>query len=1665
MQLWEGGREGRFGTRLMVVAVGLLMVVSAWAAITASAAAAGPARPGGVEGTLALTGPASSPAPSAGPTCTARVTGENAQNNAIQTLIDQVHAGSTICIGAGTFPEQLNISKPLTLIGAGNTSTILEPQAPLAFTTYDYDSASSVGDFASLTPAAAIVLVANTTGVTIEDLGVSGAAATSTFTSCAQDYFGVDFQSSSGTLNATTVTDIELPTNLFGCQPGLAVYAYNGHFFTGSTPSPALAVTVSNSTVTAYDKNGVTCDDLGEACSVVSDTVTGVGPTSLIAQNGIQVAYGASATVTGDRVTGDHYIPGLNADYFGSATTAAGILVYDAGNTVQITGNTLSGNDLGIAVLGTAASTVSDNTITQGYAYGITLDLNASSGYLGLPVYSTDTPRVATVQGNSIADVNVGLLIYDDNATVSGGSITGTNVSVESMMDQASAYAVSIGGLTAQATVSGALLGNISGFQSTAGYYPLAVGAYTLSDDSFTATGTAPSGAQYGILLNVSSATVTGSSVTGFGVGIQGGYVYPVAITEPTGTYVLRGNTVTAPTGGGVAGDEGILVAGASVTVTNDTVSGYYLQTTTTAGGTTYSSWFEDVQSVGIFVGCAQGSASCTVASNTVSDSSIGIVYTLLTYGFQGITPSAATITGNTITDSGAYGLLAEPTGAAGTTQVTDNRIDNTASGAPAVFLDGMAFELSGNVFVGTSPSGSNGADQGQDGCGAPTIATASVEASDCFNGVTAVTMNANVFEDTSVYWSSTFPSNPSGSYLHGGEVVTFSETGLPTGTTWSVTLAGTLGAVAAPGGLAGDLQNGSFAYVIGEVAGYYQTTLPYSGSVTVSGAAVVEPTLVFSPPTAGQVIVTASGISTDPSLVAVSGRTANVLTSFSGNITDYWANSTLNGHGFTVDATGYPSDAAVVGVAANGITVENLGTVSSGSTDGILVLPAVTSVTIASSTVTLAAGSTTAGGIQAGNVFPATEVEPTGTFTVTGTTVTGPGSGGTAGEIGILVFGGSVTLSGNTVSGFSLETTSTNASNGGSSYSSWFEDTQSVGIFAGCAAGSPVCLMASNDLSDNSIGIVDALMTSGFQAITPAAATIEANTITDSLAFGLVAEPTGASGTTLVASNVFGNALSGAPGAFLIGTTFSVTGNVFIGTSPGGSNGPYQGQDSCDGGYNMATSSVEVSDACNPTTVATLNANVFEGTTSYWASSFHHGNPGSAVSGGELVTFFESGLPSGTTWGVTVDGTPGAVAAPNAIVADLQNSSSPYPFTVASVLGFVALPPYGTVTVNRSAVGETIDFTPAGYAITVTESGLPAGTTWFVNVTGGAAYSSATSVVVLNERNGVYSYTLGTADRNYAGAPGSFTVNDGPLAFGVAFREVTYTVTFLEAGVPSGLTWYLNLTNGQTYNTTALQISFPEPNGSYGYSFGGTFSFPKYYSALPGTFVVHGGPYSTAVTFTEERQVILTENGLPSGMSWWANFTGGYSFLTSKTTLVLYVPAGTWTYKLAAANLDYAAKGRTFTVHSPLAKPNVALKFGVKFTLEVFRTTFTETGLPHGSKWCVVLGAGGIYCSKSTTVHFNEPNGSYTYTLATTKAGYAGTGGSFTVHGVTAVPVTFTASGGHHPGAAGVVGAFTASGRGVTASGGLPLVGVGGIGLVLGLRRRSGGKRRRDGT
>ena len=229
-------------------------------------------------------------------------------------------------------------------------------------------------------------------------------------------------------------------------------------------------------------------------------------------------------------------------------------------------------------------------------------------------------------------------------------------------------------------------------------------------------------------------------------------------------------------------------------------------------------------------------------------------------------------------------------------------------------------------------------------------------------------------------------------------------------------------------------------------------------------------------------------------------------------------------------------------------------------------------------------------------------------------------------------------------------------------------------------------------------------------------------------------------------------------------------------------------------------------------------------------------------------VAFNESGLPSGYAWNLTFNGSVHKLDN-SSYVFSVQNGSYNYS---ASSEGYRVIS--GSVVVNGSNMSVNLTFVPVNYSVSFTESGLPASTEWYVNVT------NTSMGYVLHGRsnlsdmpfflsNGSYAYTVAAVDKNYAPSPssGSLNVNGTNSSVILVFKELRYSVIFSETGLQSGVSWSVTL-DGINDSSTSSSITFIVPNGTYSYVIG---SVAGYTHPSNGTVRVNGTTVIQSVAFT----------------------------------------------------------------------------------------------------------------------------------------------------------------------------------------------------------------------
>ncbi len=332
-----------------------------------------------------------------------------ASYSTIQAAVDAAPPGTRIRICAGVYREQVAIHKPLSL--KGENGAVVMPTGMVANTTSLFDGL----------PVAAVIVVADGARVDIEDLAVDGSG--NAVAACAPVLVGVMYRNASGRLDEVVVRNLRLGPGLEGCQSGLGVLVQSG-------AGGSSTVEVTDASVHDYQKNGISGNEAGTDIAVRRSVVTGIGPTSGAAQNGIQIGPGARGVVE-DCSVANHVWTGcvstdvcdfVATDILLSGAADARVARNSAGRSqtgvyVQASGVSVIANDVfdttvfdGIIVYGDG-NQVSRNTVTHSDDAGIFLLGNGN-----------------LVSGNRIREAPVGIWKYTGSSgnVLEGNRFTNT---------------------------------------------------------------------------------------------------------------------------------------------------------------------------------------------------------------------------------------------------------------------------------------------------------------------------------------------------------------------------------------------------------------------------------------------------------------------------------------------------------------------------------------------------------------------------------------------------------------------------------------------------------------------------------------------------------------------------------------------------------------------------------------------------------------------------------------------------------------------------------------------------------------------------------------------------------------------------------------------------------------------------------------------------------------------------------------------------------------------------------------------------------------------------------------------------------------------------------------------------------------------------------------
>jgi len=157
--------------------------------------------------------------------------------------------------------------------------------------------------------------------------------------------------------------------------------------------------------------------------------------------------------------------------------------------------------------------------------------------------------------------------------------------------------------------------------------------------------------------------------------------------------------------------------------------------------------------------------------------------------------------------------------------------------------------------------------------------------------------------------------------------------------------------------------------------------------------------------------------------------------------------------------------------------------------------------------------------------------------------------------------------------------------------------------------------------------------------------------------------------------------------------------------------------------------------------------------------------------------SFTVNGLPTGDLWYVNITGqtSSGAINSGSTYSFSLANGSYQYNIATNNKIYHA---PASSFTVNGAALTESVSFSLYTYSVTFSESGLPTGDLWYVNITGQTSSGAidAGSSFSIDLTNGSYKYVVNSSEAGYV-------VIQDSTQFSINGRAKTMNIDFVGTG------------------------------------------------------------------------------------------------------------------------------------------------------------------------------------------------------------------------------------------------------------------------------------------
>ena len=195
----------------------------------------------------------------------------------------------------------------------------------------------------------------------------------------------------------------------------------------------------------------------------------------------------------------------------------------------------------------------------------------------------------------------------------------------------------------------------------------------------------------------------------------------------------------------------------------------------------------------------------------------------------------------------------------------------------------------------------------------------------------------------------------------------------------------------------------------------------------------------------------------------------------------------------------------------------------------------------------------------------------------------------------------------------------------------------------------------------------------------------------------------------------------------------------------------------------------------------------------------------------------------------------------------------------------------------------------------------------------------------------------------------------DGAGEVTAGFRSIAFPVTFVESGLPTGMSWSVTVA-GQTASSNANSLTLVLAQGTYLWnvstSLGSPASGVRYIALVPSGQVTVNGPMSQTLDFVTQYYLAVSVGSTAFGIT----LSPASGWYDAGTTLELNATAGPTTY-LAFVSWTGTGSG-SYTGPDPAGglTMNGPITETANFATETGTLTFVESGLTPGVNWFVTV-------------------------------------------------------------------------------------------------------------